>query len=198
MDTRGGGQTLDAPRLRSLTWQWRYDSPHPGSLFRRLAVAHGSRDLSTAQVYDAYPLDKVPESPLQPRDLRIALNMNLVTLMGVYRSLCLSRLLSSFNLLVQSDQNLPEPEASSNSDSKHGDDDSVRLSETVFGHLPDVRSSDVSELREGVDHGNCDGSLGWWSREGRTQPTVKHDESCVRAGLEEESDVSGRDDFSAD
>jgi hypothetical protein len=179
-------------------WQWRNDFPHPGSLLRRLAVGHGSVDLPTAQVYDAYPLDKVPESPLQPRDLRIALNVNLITLVGVDGSLRLSRLLSSFDLLVQTDQNLPEPETSSDSHSKHSDNDSVRLSETVFGHLPDVRSSDVSELREGVDHGDCDSSLCWGTREGGTQPTVEYDESCVRACLEEQGDVSGGDDLCAD
>jgi hypothetical protein len=198
VDTRGGGQTLYAPRLRGPMWQWRSHSPHPGSLLRRLAVAHGSVDLPTAQVYDAYPLDKVPESPLQPRDLRIALNVNLITLMGVHWSLYLSRLLSSFDLLVQTDQNLPEPETSSDSYSKHSDNDSVRLSETIFGHLPDVRSSDVSELREGVDHGDCDSSLCGRSGEGRTQPTVEYDETCVGAGLEEECDVSGGDDLCAD
>ena len=150
------------------------------------------------QVNDAYVLHKVSESPLKPRDLSIALEVDLVALVGVHGSFSFGSLFSGFDLLVQSDQNLSEPEAASDSHCEHCDHDSVRFSEAVFGHLPHVRSSDVAELREGVDHGDRDRSLRRRPWEAAANHRVERNESCVRAGLKEERDVSSGDNFSRD
>ena len=124
--------------------------------------------------------------------------MDLIVLVRVDRSLRFGSLLGSGDLLVQSDQNLSEPEASSNSDTKHGNDDTVGLSEAVLGHLPDIGPGDVAELREGIDHCNCDRSLCRRSGKARRNPRIEHYEACVGAGLEEESDVSSGHHFSRD
>lgn len=154
--------------------------------------------MHTAQYAMHSFLDKESKSSLKPRNLGITFNVNLIALMGIYRPLRFSGLLGGLDLLVQTDQDLSEPEASSDCDSKHSYNDSVRLPEAVFGHLPDIRSSDVSELGESVDHGDSDSSFCRRSRERGTDQTVKHDESCVGTGLEEECDISGGDDFGAD
>lgn len=48
---------------------------------------------------------------------------------------------------------------------------------------PDVGSSDVSELREGVDESECNGAFCGWTRECVGYPAVEDDEAGVALGL---------------
>lgn len=72
-----------------------------------------------------------------------------------------------------------------------GKNDTIRLSVAVFAEVPDIRSGNVSELGEGVDESNGDGSLGGWTGKRGRDPRVEDDEAGVRTGLEEQGDVSG-------
>lgn len=53
-----------------------------------------------------------------------------------------------------------------------------------------VGSCNVSELREGVDQSESDGTLGGWTGESVADPAVEDDESSVALSLEEKSDVA--------
>lgn len=104
-------------------------------------------------------LYEIPETPLQTTDLSIALNMDLIVLVRALRSLHGGSLLGRIDLLVEPDQDLPEPETTSDSHTEHGNDNSVGLSVAVLGHLPNVGTGDVAELGESVDEGDSNGSL---------------------------------------
>lgn len=94
--------------------------------------------------------------------------------------------------LIQPHQNDLEDKASQNRHAKHGRHDAITVPEAVVRHVPDVASRDVAELRERVDHGDCDGALGWGARERGGNPRVEYDEACVGRRLEEERDVARR------
>lgn len=85
--------------------------------------------------------------------------------------------LSLGKLLVQILQYKLEPVASDDREPEHGSDNAVALAVSILRKVPNVGACDVAELGEGVDEGNCDGTLGGWTREGCTNPGVEYDEA---------------------
>lgn len=85
--------------------------------------------------------------------------------------------LGLFELLVEVLEEHAESIAADDGDAEHGCHDTVALAVAVFGEIPDVGAGDVTELTEGVDHGDGDGTLGWRTGEGCTDPGVEDDES---------------------
>lgn len=73
--------------------------------------------------------------------------------------------LESLKLLVLVEQDELEEVATESGNDEHGENDSVGDSVTIGLELPDIRTADVTGLRESVDHGEGDGSLGGRSGE---------------------------------
>lgn len=119
-------------------------------------------------------LSKISESLVHPETLiRILTNHHI----GNGAASTNIRNLRLGKLLVQTLQDKLEHEAPDDRESEHGSDDAVALAVSVVRKVPDVGACDVAELGEGVDEGDCDGTLGWWTREGCTDPGVEDDEA---------------------
>jgi hypothetical protein len=135
-------------------------------------------------------LDKIPEPLRQLQFLIIRINRKIL----IRPNSIISHLLQ-LELLVKAVEHRPKNEAPHNSRAKHGERDGVAAAETVCGKTPNIRARDIPDLRKGVYHGDRDGTLGGRARERRRDPGVEDDEAGVGAGLQEEGDVAGGDDF---
>jgi len=80
-------------------------------------------------------------------------------------------------LPVEAVEHDAEQEAAEDRCAEHGERDGVAAAVAVGGQGPDVGASDVADLTEGVDHGDCDGALGGRAGEGGGDPGVEDDES---------------------
>lgn len=115
-------------------------------------------------------LYKVAESPPDTQSLIIVLHdLDSSSLLSHIWSR-LPRRLAFLQLLVEPDKDAPECKAAHNGDSKHGQHNSVALSEAVVAQAPDVGSCDIAKLTERVDHRDGDGTFGGWARERRADP----------------------------
>lgn len=125
-------------------------------------------------------LNQIPKPLPHPQSLILTLQKLAINL----------RQLTTLQLPIQPHNKHPENPASQNRDAKHGSDNPVTRSEAVSGEGPDVRSRDITELREGVDESDGYGAFGGWAGEGRADPAVEDYEAGVGTCLEEEGDVA--------
>jgi hypothetical protein len=136
------------------------------------------------------PLNEISEALGQLQLLIVGVHSKILIRPGAI----VSHLLQ-LKLLVEAIKHRPENEATHNSGAEHGERDGVAAAETVRGQAPDVRASDVADLRKRIDHGDRHRALGGRARERGRNPGVEDDEARVGAGLQEEGDVAGGDDL---
>ena len=80
-------------------------------------------------------------------------------------------------LPVETVEHDAEQEAAEDRGAEHGERDGVAAAVAVGRQRPDVGASDVADLAEGVDHGDCHGAFGGGTGEGGGDPGVEDDEA---------------------
>ena len=80
-------------------------------------------------------------------------------------------------LPVEAVEHDAEQEAAEDRCAEHGERDGIAAAVAVGGQGPDVGAGDVTDLAEGVDHGDGDGALRGRASEGGGDPGVEDDEA---------------------
>jgi hypothetical protein len=101
-----------------------------------------------------HPRPLLHTNPLRPRRLLRHIPMHNPRIRAIIQA------------LIRADQNHPKDKTPKNRHAEHGRHDAVAVPVAIGRHVPDVAASDISELTECVDHGDCDGAFGWGAREG--------------------------------
>jgi hypothetical protein len=135
-------------------------------------------------------LNKIPEPLGQLQFLIVRIDRKIL----ISPNPIISNLLH-LQLPIQAVKHRPENKATSNRSAEHSQRNRITPPEPIRRQAPDVGARDVSDLGEGVYHGDRDGAFGRRAREGGGNPGVEDDEARVGAGLQEEGDVAGGDDL---